>query len=95
MTTTTEDTYCLAFTASQELGQIDPDLRDLDLYKAVIEVMEHIPAAQRRSCFIEMDERPGQFPGYPSGTETSPEWHWKLRRTRNGCSGDLFDRLVG
>lgn len=63
-----------------------------DLYDAVASVLEIIPAEDRFAVFQELDERPGQFPGYSDG---GPEWHWKLRRTRNSSDDATFGRLVG
>jgi hypothetical protein len=73
----------LSFDAIQERG--GPAVADLL-------VGAGLTPALRTAVFVELDERPGQFPGYSCPTEEHPEWHWKLRRVRNSYPA-LFTAL--
>jgi hypothetical protein len=94
---TNSGTYGHCWLTVERLQDIDPDLRGEALHEAVASVMEQVPEQDRASVFIELDERPGQFPGYTSYSigKGNPEWHWKLRRTRNSGGEDIFARLTG
>lgn len=81
----------------ERLQAIDPELSGEDLYEAVAQVMEKVPVRDRVAVFLELDEKPGHFPGYSSYSvdKGEREWHWKLRRTRNSFGERIFARLVG
>ena len=98
----TNDTEYTRFRTAEKvavaIGQIDPELDSLLIHESVVRIFENlVPVEDRRHVFTELDECPGQFPGYSTYSieRGNPEWHWKLRRTRNSCTTEQFDRLIG
>jgi len=72
----------------REGERIIGELAELDDYdeEAVLEIIRGIGF----DLFQVLDEKPGWF-GYYYGAD-SKEWHWKLRRARNGAPG-FFDAI--
>ena len=59
--------------------RLDPDTHLLGFVARVLEE-EHITYAD----FVELDERPGQYPGGYEGIHG--EWHFRLRQWRNNAA---------